>query len=344
MMANELDRKAAELSMAWDLLLAGDQVDGAAAELELIQTVRQISDIESGASISADIEKMIWTNVIAGTSERWRPEIPTAAVETAEARPAPRANVVSLWIVRLAWMVAAGFAGGFFAGIISRLTMRLAGFLTVDQNRFMLTDNGNRVGKITVEGTLFLGTLTGALGIVTILIYVLLRNRLPFTGWQRSLGYGVMLLAVFGYVLMDPANEDYHLFGPAWLNVATFSSLYIFLGYFTSQFYEWGMRRNLPARALAFRPVVRFPVLGMATVLAGIGFLVSVSAMIVGAPGMIVIGLGAVAWLINRFALKDRLASLSAPRLVQTWGMLVVPGIIGFILTARGITEILLNR
>jgi hypothetical protein len=66
--------------------------------------------------------------------------------------------------------------------------------------------------------------------------------------------------------------------------------------------------------------------------------------MIVGAPGMIVVGLGAVAWLVNRFALKDRLASLPAPGLVQTWGMLVVPGIIGVILTARGITEILLNR
>jgi hypothetical protein len=241
-------------------------------------------------------------------------------------------------------MVAAGFVGGFAAGVVSRLAMRVAGFLTVDRNRFMLTDNGNRVGKITLEGTLFLGVLTGALGIVTILIYVLLRNRLPFSGWRRSLGYGIMLLAVFGYVLMDPANEDYHLFGPAWLNVATFSSLYIFLGLFTSQFYEWGMKRGLPARALSFRPAVRFPVLGTAAVLAGIGFLVSVSAMIVGAPGMIVVGLGAVAWLVNRFALKDRLASLPAPGLVQTWGMLVVPGIIGVILTARGITEILLNR
>jgi hypothetical protein len=344
MMANELGRKAAELSMAWDLLLTGDQIDEAVAEPELIQTVRQIAATESEVSISADLENMIWTNLIAGTSELWRPELSTTEAETVEARPATPVNSISLWILRLAWMVAAGFAGGFAAGVISRLAMRLAGVLTVDRNRFMLTENGNQVGKITLDGTLFLGMLTGALGIVTILLYVLLRNRLPFTGWQRSLGFSVMLLAVFGYVLMDPTNEDYHLFGPAWLNVATFSSLYIYLGFFTSQIYEWGLRRNLPIRALAFRPALRFPVLGTATLMAGIGIMVSLSAMFVGAPGMIVVGLGGVAWLINRFALRDRLAALPAPGLVQTWGMLVVPGIIGFILTARGITEILLKR
>jgi len=344
MMGNDLDHKAAELSVAWDTLLAGNPVDRVGVEPELIQTVRQITAAESGVSINADLENLIWTNVIAGTSELWRPEFAAPSVPQAEAGAVSRGNVISCWIMRLAWMVAAGFAGGFAAGVVSRLAMRVAGFLTVDRNRFMLTDNGNRVGKITLDGTLFLGVLTGALGIVTILIYVLLRNRLPFSGWRRSLGYGVMLLAVFGYVLMDPANEDYHLFGSAWLNVATFSSLYIFLGLFTSQIYEWGMKRGLPARALSFQPAVRIPVLGTAAVLAGIGFLVSVSAMIVGAPGMIVVGLGAVAWLVNRFALKDRLASLPAPGLVQTWGMLVVPGIIGVILTARGITEILLNR
>ena len=259
MNGNDLDHKAAELSVAWDTLLAGNPVDRVGVEPELIQTVRQITAAESGVSINADLENLIWTNVIAGTSELWRPEFAAPSAPQAEAGAVSRGNVISCWIMRLAWMVAAGFAGGIRGGCRSRLAMRVAGFLTVDRNRFMLTDNGNRVGKITLDGTLFLGVLTGALGIVTILIYVLLRNRLPFSGWRRSLGYGVMLLAVFGYVLMDPANEDYHLFGPAWLNVATFSSLYIFLGLFTSQIYEWGMKRGLPARALSFQPAGAHP-------------------------------------------------------------------------------------
>jgi hypothetical protein len=104
------------------------------------------------------------------------------------------------------------------------------------------------------------------------------------------------------------------------------------------------MRRNLPGKALAFRPAVRFPVLGTAALMAGIGIFVTGAAMIVGAPGLIIVGLSGVAWLVNRFALRDRLASWPAPALVQSWGLLVVPGIIGFILTARGITEILLNQ
>jgi hypothetical protein len=337
MMPNELDRHATELSSAWDRLLAGDPVRAGTPDGDLIATVRQLAALAPEPPISPSLEQSIWTNVITGTAELWRPEPAQVAAENRFAR-------VSAWIMRFAWMVASGFVGGFAAGVVSRLAMRLAGVLTIDRNRFMLTDNGNRVGRITLDGTLFLGVLTGALGIVAILIYVLLRNRLPFAGWQRSLGYGVLLLAVFGYVLMDPANEDYHLFGPAWLNVATFSSLYIFLGLFTSQLYEWGIRRNLPDRALVFRPAMRIPVLGTATVVAGVGVLVAGSAMIVGAPGLIVVGLSAAAWLVNRFALRDRLASWPAPALVQTWGLLVVPGILGFILTARGITEILLNR
>src|SRR4029078_7788518 len=168
-----------------------------------------IATPESGASINADLENLIWTNVLAGTSELWRPDFAAPGVPPAEARANSRGSVISLWIVRLAWMVAAGFVGGFAAGVVSRLAMRVAGFLTVDRNRFMLTDNGNRVGKITLEGTLFLGVLTGALGIVTILIYVLLRNRLPFSGWRRSLGYGIMLLAVVCYVLLAAAHRGY---------------------------------------------------------------------------------------------------------------------------------------
>jgi hypothetical protein len=339
MMPNELDRHATELSAAWDRLLAGDPVAANAIDGDLIDTVHHISALAPEPAIPPALEQSIWTNVIAGTAELWRPEparIPVAAHGWF--------GQVSAWIMRFAWMVAAGFAGGLAAGVVSRLAMRLAGFLTIERNRFMLTDNGNRVGRLTLDGTLFLGVLTGALGIVAILIYVLLRNRLPFAGWQRSLGYGVLLLAVFGYVLMDPANEDYQRFGPAWLNVLTFSSLYVFLGLFTSLLYEWGMRRNLPGKALAFRPAVRFPVLGTAALMAGIGIFVTGAAMIVGAPGLVIVGLSGVAWLVNRFALRDRLASWPAPALVQTWGLMVVPGIIGFILTARGIAEILLNQ
>ncbi len=54
---------------------------------------------------------------------------------------------------------------------------------------------------------------------------------------------------------------------------------------------------------------------------------------------------GLVAWFANRLIFASgREWNLYLPRVVQPLGLLVVPGILGFILTARGITEILLNR
>ena len=339
-MSTELNRQERQLSAAWDRMLSGGLTDSADLDPSIAETLRQLAVLETRMPISSELEESIWTNVIAGTTELWRPD----AVAAADVLTARSTRMVSYWIVRLAWMVLAGFVGGFLAGVGSRLAMRAAGFLTEDRNRFRLTDNGNRVGEITLGGTLFLGLLAGALGVVTILLYVALRSRLPFAGWQKSASFAVLLLAVFGYVVMDPGNEDYHLFGPAWLNVSTFSLLYLLMGFFTSQIYEWGMRHKLPSRAVAIRSGVRVPLLGVATGFTGVGLFISLSAMIIGAPGLIVIGLGVLAWLANRYALADRLTAVRAPAFVQTWGMMVVPGVLGFVLTARGITEILLNR
>jgi hypothetical protein len=339
-MSADLDRQEQALSVAWDRLLAGELNESADLDPGIAETLRRIAALETPTPISKNLEGSIWTNVIAGTAELWRPD----AVAVPEPASLKLTRTPSYWILRLAWMVLAGFGGGFLAGVGSRLAMRAAGFLTEDRNRFRLTENGNRVGEITFDGTLFLGILAGALGVVTVLLYVLLRSRLPFSGWRRSASFAVLLLAVFGYVIMDPGNDDYHLFGPAWLNVSIFSLLYLLMGFFTSQIYEWGVRHEIPLRAVAIRSGFRFPLLGLATGLAGVGLLISVSAMIIGAPGLIVVGLGVLAWLTNRFAIGDRLAAIRAPALVQTWGLMVVPGIIGFVLTARGIAEILTNR
>jgi hypothetical protein len=343
-MNHDPEIQAQNLSAAWDQIVSAETGSITGIDRDLETTLRQIIALDKSSRLNLQAQDQVWQRVIAGTSELWRPAGVASGHVDAPAMPDRTTSArYASYLLRFAWIVVAGFTGGFLAGIGSRLAMRAAGFLTDDRNRFVLTENGNQVGKFTLGGTIFLGAVAGALGIVTILIYAGLRSRLPFEGWRRSAGFAVLLLLVFGYVLMDPSNEDYHLFGPAWLNVSTFSMLYLLMGFFSSQVYEWGVRRQISEHALRMRLSLRIPVFGMAAVMAGFGVLIAVSAMIVGAPGLIVAGLGLIAWLANRFALGDRLAAMRAPAFVQSWGLMVVPGIIGVILTARGVVEILLN-
>ena len=346
-MATEYDREALELSTAWDRLVAGDGGDETAIDTSLRQTLQLLSNAEEPAAMSANMQATIWANVIAGTAELWRPGADIArasAAQTAVADDLWSPSALSDRLSRYAWIVAAGFIGGFIAGVGSRLFMRVAGILTPDQNRSRLTENGEQVGEITLGGTLSLGLLGAGAGIVTILIYLAIRNRLPFEGWRRSSSFAVLLLLVFGYVIMDPSNLDYQLFGPTWLNVSTFSSLYLLMGFCCAQTYELGIGRGAMLARARRHVALQIPLVLISFAVCAFGALVSLVALFVGAPGLIVVGVAGIAWLVNRFLIQDRLASWRMPALIRPWGTLVVPGIVGFILTARGITEILLNR
>ena len=126
--------------------------------------------------------------------------------------------------------VISGFAAGFVTGLWVRVAMRLAGILTVDRNRGLLTENDAVVGQMTIDGTVFLAMFGGMIGVAGGLLYVAVRPWLPRNGWLRALGYGALLLAVFGFIVMDPGNPDYRRFGPPWFNVFTFSLAYLICG------------------------------------------------------------------------------------------------------------------
>ena len=340
------DSRALEFGLAWDRRIASEAGQGSSVEPELVTTIQLLEELDREPPMTAALQDAIWANVIAGTGELWRPD---AATGTMAAQPARLQRASALadavdWISRYAWIIAAGFIGGFVAGIGSRIFMRLAGYLTADANRFRLTENEERVGEITLGGTLSLGFLGAGAGVVTILIYLAIRNRLPFDGWRRSATFAVLLLLVFGYVIMDPSNPDYQLFGPTWLNVSTFSSLYLLMGFCCAQTYEvgrrYGSRLNAGGRPLA----VRIPMLLMCAGICAFGGLVTLISLFVGAPGLIVVAVAGLTWLVNRYLVQGRVSSSWMPAAVRPWGVMIVPGILGFILTARGITEILLQR
>jgi hypothetical protein len=239
--------RANQLGRAWDAFVSGTEPHETAPDLLAeIQFVQEILAVPTPAPATRGA---VWQQ-IGGRS------LP-AAVSAAAAAASPNGVAVTHVLApaaptssrqRDAWLALwriiaigamAGFSAGFLAGIWTRIAMRVAGVLTIDRNRFLLTENDARVGDITVGGTMSLAMFVALSGVFGGLLYVAIRRWLPGPAPHRAVSYGGLLLAVFGFILMDENNPDYQLFGPAWVNVFTFSLTYIVFGILASLFAEW---------------------------------------------------------------------------------------------------------
>ncbi len=231
--------EASRLSRIWDGLIAGNasnREDDAALVAEILRVER----LTRVPAPPPDLKVRLWSDLMRQASpvvavvvtpvnvpNGHHPErmIPTRS--TFRARKTP----ILLAACRLIAIGAmAGFAAGFMTGLWVRIAMSLAGMLTVDRNRGLLTENDAVVGQFTLGGTVFLAMFAGMIGVAGGLLYVAVRTWLPRNGWPRAFGYGALLLAVFGFIVMDPGNPDYRVFGPPWFNVFTFSLAYLICG------------------------------------------------------------------------------------------------------------------
>ena len=132
--------------------------------------------------------------------------------------------------------IAAGSLAGMAVGIVvgglgARLVMRLSALAAGSVAQGVTTSNGNRVGEITLAGTIgliiFAGVFTGIFGG---LLYASLRPWLaPFARW-RGLAFGLGLLALAGSLVLDAANSDFIILRPPLLNVAMFAALFVIFG------------------------------------------------------------------------------------------------------------------
>ena len=183
--------------------------------------------------------------------------------------------------------VLAGLAAGFVAGGLgSRVAMRISAIAAGPAMRGTFTENGNRVGEITQDGTLFLVVFNGPIvGLFGGLVYIALRPWLPRAGRWRGLAFGALLLAVFGAVIIDADNIDFRLFGPPLLNVGMFAALFVLFGLIVAPLAERA-DRAFPAVPPRRRPRLRtfgaYALLGIAAIP---GLLPVVVAVMVGALG-----------------------------------------------------------
>ncbi|MEP7003269.1 MAG: hypothetical protein ABI888_01895 [Chloroflexota bacterium] len=122
-------------------------------------------------------------------------------------------------------------AGLFAGGVLARLAMRVAGFLSLPERQGDLTSNGNRVGEITLSGTiglaLFAGVSSGILGgVLFAAAEPSLRRLRPWHG----LTFGVAILLGLGWTVLDPGNIDFLRFGFIPLSLVMFAALFIAYG------------------------------------------------------------------------------------------------------------------
>jgi hypothetical protein len=136
-----------------------------------------------------------------------------------------------LWWLNLA--VVAGFGGCVLAaGAGGRLAMRLLALTAGDLAQGRITEAGEVVGRITVDGTIgFILFQSFLLGIPTGALFLLLRRWLP-PGRAGGAAFGLLLLLVAGSRI-DPlraANPDFDIVGPGLVSVAAFAAVAVLDG------------------------------------------------------------------------------------------------------------------
>jgi hypothetical protein len=139
---------------------------------------------------------------------------------------------LATWARYLAGSLAAGLLVGLVvAGLGSRVVMRVLAVVDPEADG-IITENGNRVGEITLGGTLgllfFVGIFSGvAAGVIVFAV----RRWLPVRPVWRGLVLSLVLLAALGGTVFVPDNFDFRFLDPAGLAVALFGLLFFAAGY-----------------------------------------------------------------------------------------------------------------
>lgn len=144
----------------------------------------------------------------------------------------PRVNTIKALGRHLGAASLAGIvAGVVVAGVLGRIAMRVSGFTSRPELIGIETSNGNRVGDITVAGTLFLALFVGlGAGVIGGVLYASAEPWLRRLRPRHGLVFGLAVLAGLGFIFIDPANFDFQRFGRAPLNVAMFAALFVAFG------------------------------------------------------------------------------------------------------------------
>lgn len=122
--------------------------------------------------------------------------------------------------------LAAGLSGLVAIGIGSRVAMRVVALTSGRIGTGVRPESGAVPGTFTLDGTAFLVLAGTFLGIAIGLVVLGGMGRwLPEDGRARWLTTASLAAVLPALALLDPANVDFRLFGPAWLAIGLFTAL-----------------------------------------------------------------------------------------------------------------------
>jgi hypothetical protein len=127
--------------------------------------------------------------------------------------------------------MAATIAGLVVGGMGGRLLMTVFALMNPDANG-LRTENGERVGEFTVNGTMALVFFGGMLlaGFLAAVVWVVISPWMPFTGPRRWLLAMPVAVVLGGYFLVESTNRDFVILGPTVPIVAMLLALVALMG------------------------------------------------------------------------------------------------------------------
>lgn len=246
-------------------------------------------------------------------------------------------------LLRLGRLTGIGLVSGVIAGVLaggvgSRIAMRISAVAGGDSISGLLTENGNVVGEITIDGTIFLLIVGAIAGTVGGLAYVVVHRWLPKSSLSKGLAFGTLLLVVFGSLIIEGDNPDFAQFGPPLLNIGLFASLFVLYGVLLP-FIAKKLDRILPAPPYGRATLTVYSILALIWL-----FPMTLALLGLGPAGLLIILLILALALIPNGRLFARSVTSSRYRpQVATIGymLLATLAVFGVVLDVRAVSQIL---
>lgn len=217
------------------------------ATLVAAQTIDSLNERDDAPHLaSTDIDRL-WASIAATALPDAAPVTEMGAAAASRGLHVRSGTRTAVELARtLARQIAIGALAGFLVGFVViggglRVLMRLAALLSEQSTSPMVTENGNVVGDITLDGTLALLFFTGAIfGMMGGIVVMAIRPWLPSSGWPRLLLSGAIGFAVAGPAVLEAGeNNDYQRFGILGLNICLFTLVPFFFGIAVLPVIDW---------------------------------------------------------------------------------------------------------
>ena len=151
-------------------------------------------------------------------------------MKSALSRPTPALTWPTLIRSTAISGVTGALTGVVVGGVGGRIVMRISALVAGGSARGAITDNGDRIGDFTIEGTLEMlanGLIFGVIGGV---VWIVSEPWLRRYGRHVGLSFGTLLFALAGTETIVADNRDFSILDPAWFNVLLFGLLFFAFG------------------------------------------------------------------------------------------------------------------